>query len=754
MLKSRSLQRFYIIILIIWSMTYMVTSCSLRRPVHDVRSFKNLLDYQGDTSSHWIRIRQDTAWGFLHAEGKWIIPPQFDWAMDFSDGHALVRKDTHYGYIRTDGKRLGKLRYEDAFPFSQGLAPVKHRGRYGVINDKGRWVVSPRYELVLPFTHNRALVVRNGLSGFIDKEGKEVVPPSYDDATPFKDGLAIVRRDGIFGLIDSMGKEVVPPIHKSIVTLDNGGYRITDKYGRVGETGANGGLRFEVVYEQLLEAYESIRLFQREGKYGFADTTGKMIADAIYTDAGVFSEGRAAVKLQDKWGYIDRSGHLVIAYQFKGHFEQGKYWRMRFQEHRAWVRHADETLLIDTTGRVIARTDYDLPYQFYANRALVGKSTGKYTVQYGYVDRTGRLVIPMEHDGGRSFNDHGIAWITKRDDLSSTSYFIDTSGYLLDGKAYRDLNTFGSRYIYNDRMQEKDFFDARTAKAIDFPYTNIYRNQGMDERYFFIQADSGTGLMDTAMRIIIPPKYRTVESLYRNRAVVGDEEKYGYCDDKGRTIIPLIYDKASYFRYAVTEVQQRYQYRRVESMGRETGPINTIWKHGVIDIEGKVVVPIRYQGIRIDNENNRIIAKDSASYDVYDMHGRLLSAGEYEYVGGFYYGNRSSIRKNGKVGAVDYLFRELCPPIYDRIGTFYAEDMAWVVNEGKIGYLNKDYEIKIPLIYEDGDIFVMGMAKVKLHGEEMYVDGEGKRVYPDEQTILERDKAIEKIKNAVPEFSS
>ncbi|MCX7985750.1 MAG: WG repeat-containing protein [Bacteroidales bacterium] len=38
------------------------------------------------------------------------------------------------------------------------------------------------------------------------------------------------------------------------------------------------------------------------------DKSGKEVIPLKYDDAGYFSEGLARVKLNDKWGYIDKNG--------------------------------------------------------------------------------------------------------------------------------------------------------------------------------------------------------------------------------------------------------------------------------------------------------------------------------------------------------------------------------------------------------------------------------------------------------------
>ncbi|EOH6548863.1 WG repeat-containing protein, partial [Campylobacter coli] len=48
------------------------------------------------------------------------------------------------------------------------------------------------------------------------------------------------------------------------------------------------------------------------GKYGFIDKSGKIIAKPKFDYGGYFSEGLASVGLNGKYGFIDKSGEFVI----------------------------------------------------------------------------------------------------------------------------------------------------------------------------------------------------------------------------------------------------------------------------------------------------------------------------------------------------------------------------------------------------------------------------------------------------------
>ncbi len=60
-------------------------------------------------------------------------------------------------------------------------------------------------------------------------------------------------------------------------------------------------------------------------KWGYVDKSGEVIIEPQFTFTRSFSEGLAAVQIGEKWGYIDSSGRLVIPAQFEaaGSFSEG-----------------------------------------------------------------------------------------------------------------------------------------------------------------------------------------------------------------------------------------------------------------------------------------------------------------------------------------------------------------------------------------------------------------------------------------------
>ncbi|QZY57530.1 WG repeat-containing protein [Crassaminicella profunda] len=53
-------------------------------------------------------------------------------------------------------------------------------------------------------------------------------------------------------------------------------------------------------------------MIKLDDKYGFINKEGKLIIKAEYDKVRSFSEGLAPVKINGRWGYIDKNGEKIL----------------------------------------------------------------------------------------------------------------------------------------------------------------------------------------------------------------------------------------------------------------------------------------------------------------------------------------------------------------------------------------------------------------------------------------------------------
>ncbi|MEO0075749.1 MAG: WG repeat-containing protein, partial [candidate division WOR-3 bacterium] len=88
-----------------------------------------------------------------------------------------------------------------------------------------------------------------------------------------------------------------------------------------------------------------------EGKYGYIDKTAKVVINPQFDEAFSFSEGLARVRIGDKQGYIDKTGKIVINPQFDI--------ACNFSNGLARVKIGDKWSFIDKSGNIIINPQFD-----------------------------------------------------------------------------------------------------------------------------------------------------------------------------------------------------------------------------------------------------------------------------------------------------------------------------------------------------------------------------------------------------------
>ena len=97
------------------------------------------------------------------------------------------------------------------------------------------------------------------------------------------------------------------------------------------------------------EYYEGLAMVRLDKKYGFIDKTGKEVIPIKYDDVEEFSENLAKVKLNGKYGFIDRIGKEVIAIKYDA--------AMKFSEGLAFVGLNGKWFYINRKGECVKNCD-------------------------------------------------------------------------------------------------------------------------------------------------------------------------------------------------------------------------------------------------------------------------------------------------------------------------------------------------------------------------------------------------------------
>ncbi len=186
---------------------------------------------------------------------------------------------------------------------------------------------------------------------FVTLEGETAVAPRFERMLAFSEGRAAARLDGQWGFTDTTGRRIVPSQYEQVFAYRNGytpGYAKTaaglHRSGRPGVAPAYEAVQDFAYGLAPVAVIQKVLGAMRRTRWGFIDVRGEMVIPPQFTRALAFSEGLAAVRVEECWGYIDREGYLMIPPRY----EQAH----AFQHGVALVVEKGRLLYIDRGGRV------------------------------------------------------------------------------------------------------------------------------------------------------------------------------------------------------------------------------------------------------------------------------------------------------------------------------------------------------------------------------------------------------------------
>jgi WG containing repeat len=282
--------------------------------------------------------------------------------------------------------------------------------------------------------------------------------------------------------------------------------------------------------------------------------------------------------------------------------------------------------------------------------------------KYGYIDRTGKIVIPAKLDTPYE-NSNSVT--PDRDELISFAQ-EDHSGNIRYAFAYK-LGFTGPK-----PRVEGDYFhgykDRRTGKVIIRPQFRHAADRFSEGLAWIMDERDRVGYIDKQGKIVIPLQY-SYSSLQCTHYCAstayfgsdfngglakvcyqGESHKCGYIDRTGKVVIPLKFDEAA------------------ETFSNGLASVNIKDRLGYIDKTGKIVIPLQ----------------SYSSADDFDSGLARVCSGESDKCG--------YINRTGKV---------VIPLKFDRVARKFSKGLAWVVINERLGYIDTTGKVKIPAKFTD-----------------------------------------------------
>jgi hypothetical protein len=197
---------------------------------------------------------------------------------------------------------------------------------------------------------------------------------------------------------------------------DGGAIDLSGKEGNLSEAPINSSTLESSSFDWGWNFSEGLAEVQTGENWGYIDRTGRMVIRPRFQEAKYFSEGLASVKINDRWGYIDRKGKMVIPADFQ---EAGE-----FSEGLAAVKLAGSWGYIDRAGNFVVQPQYEEAGTFHEGLASVQIDS-----LWGYIDPSGVTIISPKFNNTWGFS-QGIAQVK----LGNRIAYIDREGNFISGR--------------------------------------------------------------------------------------------------------------------------------------------------------------------------------------------------------------------------------------------------------------------------------------------------------------------------------
>ena len=430
-----------------------------------------------------------------------------------------------------------------------------------------------RFDAVRHFSDGLAAVCVGEKWGFIDGTGKLVVPASFDVVGDFHDGLAPATMT------------VAPITPAKTRTREKETRRIIEKDGA--------GI--------VLDDYVPARTPGSAPKWGFIDKAGRWAVSPRFSYARAFCEGRAAVcvggeplslgdldalehadgldmrrtldDLGGKWGYIETSGKLVIdaKYEQAETFENGLAIVARQRARETFFpeeKVEGAVLFIDRAGKPLGGRAFNDVKPFHEGFAEVhvdGKG-------WGFIDRTGKLMIPPRFKRVLGPFRDGVAIVV----LDGNVGFVDAKG------------GFRAFEVQKPEIFDTEHSDGRLRFSVSGPDVDgeTYGFMGLDGRIAiaptFAQAenfsegraavyvrDKGWGYIEASGKMVIAPRFSRA-GLFDDglAAVCTQKDRYGFIDRTGKWVIKPEFEHVEPFREGLAGVMLDGKFGFVDRTGK------------------------------------------------------------------------------------------------------------------------------------------------------------------------------------------
>lgn len=448
-------------------------------------------------------------------------------------------------------------------------------------------------------------------------------------------------------------------------------------------------------------------------KYGFIDSDGKVITDAIYDDtkyyvgassvSSGFSQGLAPVKKNGRWGYIDLKGNIVINFKYDD--------ADLFNDGLARVTINGKSGYINIKGEAVIEPQFESGSEFH-NGIAAAVSNGK----YGFINTKGDFLIKPIYDYidfgryERYWTKSNMLQITVND-LNGIAKVEDEEVKIIVVPKYDNLFPFydgEAKFLILHKDKDGVPGLGRSEGFINEAGEEIFTWSSNDEEGEMYEYISGGmrlyrnnkklwGFADKDFKTVIPCRFDMAEPFYSGFALIYKGDRMGLVDKGGKTLIEPMYDSIIPMPeegYAILQKGSRMQL-----------------------LSTSTFKPVSREYDVIGRGTSVMTVMDKGKVGLIDKNGRELIAPQFEECETFaFWEDYAWVKQNGAWICIDQYGKQKFEGSFEEV-TVFEEGLAAVKEGDKWGVIDKSGSVIVPFLYEEVSIVSKGLVRVKLGGK-------------------------------------
>jgi len=349
---------------------------------------------------------------------------------------------------------------------------------------------------------------------------------------------------------------------------------------------------------------------------GYIDQTGKQIIQLKYDVACRFSENLAAVKLNDKWTYINKHGECVLhSYELARSFQNGL---AAVQKNGNWH-------FIDREGRTVNQIGFTHCLDYNHGLAVI-KLNGK----FGAIDTDGNLVIKNKYTLLDDFSE-GFARVK----IKNRFGFISLDDVFIVDPIYSSAESFSENRAAVKFKNSWGFINSRNEIVVPFSFD--FTSIGYKEGFCFVGKNNKIGVIDMNGNTKVPFVFKSglagnCEYSFKNGyAYVSLDQQFGKVSGEGYLVekkssdffnstfgfedyakwLKTVSDKTNYFGFIDTngKVIVPFIYNHAWSFNDGLAPVFTNEGAGYVNTTGDITIPLIYRDATPFKDGYAVVTK-------------------------------------------------------------------------------------------------------------------------------------------------